>query len=93
MGVSAHTVFVSVLAMFAGRSCVLLGLFLLAHRVVVFRLMMMMCGSVVVRGGEVMVFTCRMMFRFFRHCDVVPWDRTFNRKNSAEPTTSLPAPG
>jgi hypothetical protein len=37
MSVSAHAVFVSLLAMFAGRSGVLLGLFLLAHRVVLLR--------------------------------------------------------
>jgi hypothetical protein len=72
MSVSAHAVFVSLLAMFAGRSCVLLGLFLLAHRVVLLGLMMMMCGSVVVRGGEVMVFTRRMMLRLLRHWDVSP---------------------
>jgi hypothetical protein len=63
--------------MFAGRSCVLLGFFLLAHRVVLLGLMMMMCGSVVVRGGEVMVFTRRMMLRFLRHCDLAPRDRFF----------------
>jgi len=67
MSVRAHAVFVSLLAMFAGRGCVLFGFFLLAHRMVLLGLMMMMCGSVVVRGGKVMVFTRRMMLRFMRH--------------------------
>jgi hypothetical protein len=76
MSVSAHAVFVGLLAMFAGRSGVLLGLVLLAHRVVLLRLMMMMCGSVVVCGSEVMVFARRMMLRFLRHWEVSPWNRS-----------------
>jgi hypothetical protein len=55
--------------MFVGRSCVLLGFFVLAHRVVMLGLMMMMRGGMVVRGGEVVVFTRRMSLRFFRHWD------------------------
>ena len=55
-----------------GRSCVLLGFFVLAHRMVMLGLMMMMRGGMVVRGGDVMVFTRRMRFRFFRHQDVSP---------------------
>jgi hypothetical protein len=67
MSERARAVLVGLLAMFASRSCVLLGFFLLAHRMVLLGLMMMMGGSVVVRGGEVMVFTRWMMLRFIRH--------------------------
>jgi len=67
MSVCGRAVFVSLFAMFARRSCVLLGFFLLAHRMVLLGLMMMMGGSVVVRGGEVMVLSRRMMLRFMRH--------------------------
>jgi hypothetical protein len=42
--------FVSKLAMFVGRSRVLLGFIMLAHRVVMLSLMMMMGGGVVVSG-------------------------------------------
>jgi hypothetical protein len=68
--------------MFAGRSCVLLGFFLLAHRVVLVGLMMMVCGSVVVRGGKVMVFTRRMMLRFVRHWEASPSDRSEENRRS-----------
>ena len=68
---SSRAVFVGLLAMFVGRNCVLLGFFVLAHRVVMLGLMMMMRGGMVVRGGEVVVFTRWMSFRFFRHWDGV----------------------
>jgi hypothetical protein len=42
--------FVSELAMLAGRSCVLLSFFVLAECVVMLRLMMMVRGGVVVSG-------------------------------------------
>jgi hypothetical protein len=47
--------------MFVGRSCVLLGFFVLAHRVVMLSLMVVMRGSMVMRGGQVMVLTRRMV--------------------------------
>ena len=65
MSVRAHAVFVTLLAMFAGRSCMLLGFFLLAHRMVPLGLMMM-GGSMMASGGEVMVFTRRVMLGFMR---------------------------
>ena len=50
--------FVSELAMFASRSCVLLGFFVLAESVVMLGLMMMMMRSgVVVTGRQVMMLT------------------------------------
>jgi hypothetical protein len=54
--------FVSKLAMFEGRSCVLLCLFVLAKVVMMGRLMMMMmCGSMVVSGRLMVMLTCRML--------------------------------
>jgi hypothetical protein len=53
--------FMSELAMFVSRSCVLLGFFVLADRVVMLGLMMMMRGGVVVSGGYVMMLTRRML--------------------------------
>lgn len=74
MSVSIRAVFVRLLAMFARRACVVLGFFVFAHRVMMLGLMVMMCGSVMVRGGEVMVFTRgMMMLRFLRHRNVSPW--------------------
>jgi hypothetical protein len=61
MTLCGRAVFVSVLAMFVGRSCVLLGFFVLAHRVVMLGLMVVMRGSMVMRGGQVMVLTRRMV--------------------------------
>jgi hypothetical protein len=57
--------------MFVGRSCVLLGFFVLAHRVVMLGLMVVMRGSMVMRGGQVMVLTRRMV-RLLRHWDMSP---------------------
>lgn len=65
MSVSAPAVFMNLLAMLAGHSRVLLGFFLLAHRMVLLGLMMM--GGSVVCGSKVMVFTRRTMLRFMRH--------------------------
>jgi hypothetical protein len=62
MGVGSRGMFVSELAVFVSRGCVLLGLFVLANCVVMLGLMMMMGGSVVVSGREMMMLT-RRMFR------------------------------
>ena len=56
------------------RSCVLLGFFVLTHRVVMFGLMMVMRGSVMVSGRQVMMLTGRM-FWFLCHLDVPSWQR------------------
>jgi hypothetical protein len=53
--------FVGELAMFVSGGCVLLGLVMLAKIVVMGRLMMMMCGSVMVSGRLVVVLTRRML--------------------------------
>jgi hypothetical protein len=53
--------FVSELAMFVSRGCVFLRLFVLAEIVVMGRLMMMMCGGVMVAGRLVMMLTRRML--------------------------------
>jgi hypothetical protein len=50
MSVGRRGMFVSKFAMFLSRSCVLLGFFVLAKRVVMLGLMMMMRGGVVVSG-------------------------------------------
>jgi hypothetical protein len=83
MGVGSRGMFVSELAVFVSRGCVLLGLFVLANCVVMLGLMMMMMmgGSVVVSGREMMMLT-RRMFRCsvtvpsavppFLH-DIEPW--------------------
>ncbi len=62
MSVSIRGMFVSALAMFMSCSCVLLGVFMLAERVMVLRLMMMMRGGMVVSCRLVMMLT-RWMFR------------------------------
>ena len=61
MSVGSRRVFVSKLAMFMGRRCVLLGFFMLTQRVVMLGLMMMMCSGVVVSGRHVMMLTSRML--------------------------------
>jgi hypothetical protein len=50
MSVGRRGMFVSKFAMFLSRSCVLLGFFVLAERVVMLGLMMMMRGGVVMSG-------------------------------------------
>jgi hypothetical protein len=52
--------FLSKLAMFMCRRCVLLGFFMLTQGVVMLGLMMMMCSGVVVSGRQVMMLTSRM---------------------------------
>ena len=47
--------FVSKVAMFMSRSCVLLGFFVLAERMVMLGLMMMMRRGVVVSGRQMMM--------------------------------------
>ena len=47
--------------MFVSRSCVLLGFFVLAERVMMLGLMMMVGGCVVVSGRELMMLTSRML--------------------------------
>jgi hypothetical protein len=44
-----------------------ISFFVLADRLVMLGLTMMMCSNMVVRSGELMVFTRRMMLRFLRH--------------------------
>jgi hypothetical protein len=51
MSVGGRGVLVSELTMFTRRSCVLLGFFVLANRVMMLGLMVMMRGGVVVSGG------------------------------------------
>ena len=53
--------FMGKLAMFKSRSGVLLRLFVLAKIVVMGRLMMMMCGGVMVSGRLVMMLARRML--------------------------------
>jgi hypothetical protein len=53
--------FVSELAMFMSRRCVLLGFFVLTQGVMMLGLMMMMSGGVMVSGRQVMMLTRRML--------------------------------
>ena len=53
--------FVRELAMFDGRSCMLLRLFVLAEIVMMGRLMVMMRGGVVVSGRLMVMLTRRML--------------------------------
>jgi hypothetical protein len=66
MTVGSRGMFVGKLAMFESRSCVLLRLFVLAEFVMMGRLMVMMCGSVVV-SGRLMVMLTRRMLRCLCH--------------------------
>ncbi|HEY1856652.1 hypothetical protein [Acidocella sp.] len=50
----------SQLAVFVSRSCVLLGFFMLAKRVMMLGLVVMMRGSVVISGCLMVMVTCRM---------------------------------
>ena len=61
MTVGSRSMFVRELAMFDGRSCMLLRLFVLAEIVMMGRLMVMMRGGVVVSGRLVMMLTRRML--------------------------------
>ena len=51
MSVGGRGVLVSKLTMFMSRSCVMLGFFVLANRVMMLGLMVMMRGGVVVSSG------------------------------------------
>lgn len=61
MIVGSHGMFVRLFAMFVGRSCVLLGVFVFAEIVMVGRLMVMMRGGVVVSGRLMVMLTRRML--------------------------------
>jgi hypothetical protein len=62
MSVGSRGMFVSKLAMFESRSCVLLGFFGLAERMVMLGLKMMMRGGLVVSGRQEMMLTRRMLW-------------------------------
>jgi hypothetical protein len=66
MSVSSRAVFVSLFAMFKGRSGMFFRFFVLARLVVMRGLVMMMRGCVVVGGGLVMMLTRRVL-RGLRH--------------------------
>jgi hypothetical protein len=55
LSVGGRGMFVSELAMLVSRSCVLLGIFVLAERVVMLGLVMMMRRGVVVSGRQMMM--------------------------------------
>jgi hypothetical protein len=59
--VGSCRVFMTELAMFLSRGCVLLGVVMLAEIVMMGRLMMMMGGGVMVSGRLVMRLTCQML--------------------------------
>jgi hypothetical protein len=61
MAVGCRGVFVTGLAMFVSCSCVLLGVFVLAEIVMMRRLMVMMCGGVVVSGRLMVMLASRML--------------------------------
>ena len=61
MSVGSRGMFVSDLAMFASRSCVLLRFFVLAEGVVMLGLMMMVRSGVMVSGRQVMMLARRML--------------------------------
>jgi hypothetical protein len=63
--------FVCELAMFDGRSCMLLRLFVLAEIVMMGRLMVMVRGSVVV-SGRLMVMLTRWMLHYLCHFTLTP---------------------
>ena len=77
MTVGSRGMFVGELAMFVGRGCVLLRVFVLAEIVMMGRLVVMMRGSVVVSGSVVMMLLRGMFWglchlRFLR----VRWSKT-----------------
>ena len=69
MTVGCRGVFVTGLAMCESRGCVLLGVFVLAEIVMMRRLMVMMCGGVVV-SGRLMVMLASRMLRWLCHLGV-----------------------
>jgi hypothetical protein len=60
--VGSRGMFMSKLAMFDSRSCMLLGFFVLVERMVMLGLKMMMRGGVVVSGRQEMMLTRRMLW-------------------------------
>jgi hypothetical protein len=68
--VSIRRMLVGKLAVFLSCRGVLFGLLMLANRVMVLRLMMVMCGRMVVSSCMVMVLT-RWMFRCLCHLDAL----------------------
>jgi hypothetical protein len=61
MSVGSSGMFVGKLTMFVSCSCVLLGFFVLAERMVMLGLNMMVRGSMVVNGGGEMMLTSLML--------------------------------
>jgi hypothetical protein len=61
MTVGSRGMFVGKLAMFESRRCVILRLFVLADIVMMGRLVVMMRGSVVVSGRQMVMLTRRML--------------------------------
>jgi hypothetical protein len=68
MSVGSGGVFVGKLAMFVSRSCVLLGLFVLAERMVMLGLNMVVRGSMVMTGRREMMLTRRMFWCLCHLC-------------------------
>jgi hypothetical protein len=64
MGVRTARIFVSLFAMLLSRSRVVLGIFMLPARMVMFGLMMMVRCCVVMSGGIVMMLLRGMLRRF-----------------------------
>ena len=60
--VGSRGMFMSKLAMFDSRSCMLLGFFVLVERMVMLGLKMMMRGGVVVSGRQEMMLARRMLW-------------------------------
>jgi hypothetical protein len=67
--------------MLVSRSCVVLGIFMLAARMVMFGLMMMMRGSVVMSGSSVMMLL-RGMLRRLCHLGFLPVSMEFDPNHS-----------
>jgi hypothetical protein len=68
MSVGSGGVFVGKLAMFVSRSCVLLGLFVLAERMVMLGLNMVVRGGMVMSGRREMMLTRRMFWCLCHLC-------------------------
>ena len=63
MAVRGRRMLVAVFAMLVRRSCVVLGLLVIAMGVVMRRLEMMVSGGIVMSGRLVMMLVCRMLVR------------------------------
>jgi hypothetical protein len=68
MSVGSSGVFVGKLTMFVSRSCVLLGFFMLAERMVMLGLNMVVRGRMVMSGRQEMMLTRRMFWCLCHHC-------------------------